>query len=130
MMVRNGTETRVASPAHPRFGSGVPIERTHDVHAAIGESTDQNLNLPLPDAGTYDGKAGLGTLARESLLIAWEALALRWQGRHPLASRRGRATPRDEMSWLRQALRVDPACEPVTMRLIALAEGVARGGNI
>ena len=32
-----------------------------------------------------------------------------------------------QRAWLRGALRVDPACEPVTLRLIALAEGVGRG---
>jgi hypothetical protein len=30
------------------------------------------------------------------------------------------------MAWLRLALRVDPACEPITMRLISLAESLDR----
>jgi len=68
----------------------------------------------------------MGALARESLLIAWEALALKWQHRHP--PRQG-ATAWEELAWLRHALQVDPACEPIALRLIALAEAIERQEN-
>lgn len=123
ILLRHGGDFRIAAPAAPVFADGIPVRWTHDALAAIGASTDATLTLPLPPAGVYDGKQGSGALARESLLVAWEALALRWQARHPLP---GRATTPDEISWLCQALAVDPACEPVAMRLMALGEAMER----
>ena len=117
-------EVRVASAADVRLGAGLPVTWTGDSGIVLGESTDANLRVPLPVPAVYEGMAaGLGGAASEALIVAWEALALRWQGRHALA--RG-AGPWEEMAWLRQTLRVDAACEPVTMRLIAVAEGSSR----
>ena len=124
VVLGHGDHTRLASPRNPTFAGGVSVLWTRDPSAAIANSTDPGLVLPLPPPGAYDGgTCGLGALARESVLIAWEALALRWQSRHPLA--RG-AGPWEELLWLREALEIDPACEPITLRLIGLAEGVAR----
>jgi hypothetical protein len=124
MLHSHGNQTCVASTICPTFAAGLRVRYTQDPTAAVPSSTDSNLILPLPHAGRYVGRApGLGALARESLLIAWEALALRWQSRHPLPHY---AEPWEELLWLRQALRVDPACEPITMRLIALAKGIER----
>ena len=83
--------------------------------------------VPLPVAGRYcaAGKgSGLHAVARESLIAGWEALALKWQARHTV-----RAEAEEELGWLRRALEVDPACEPVAMRLMALAEAVGRRGK-
>jgi hypothetical protein len=125
LLVRHGNRTRLASPRDPTFAAGLPVTWTRDATSAIEPSTDPALVVPLPPVGVYDGKAaGLGALARETLLLAWEALALRWQSRHLPA---GGAGPWEELAWLRGALRIDPACEPITMRLIAVAEAVARG---
>jgi len=124
LLVRHGHHTRLAAPRDPTFAAGLGVSWTRDPSAAIAASTDPALIVPLPPPGTYDGHAsGLGALARESVLIAWEALALRWQSRHPLFAGAG---PWEELLWLREALEIDPACEPITLRLIALAEGVAR----
>jgi hypothetical protein len=125
MLLEQGGEVRVAAAEDARIGAGLPVEWTGDERAAVGESTQRGLRVPLPSPGVYEGKAaGLGAVARESLIVAWEALALRWQGRHALPRR---ARPWEEMAWLRRTLRVDGACEPVTMRLVALAEGLQRG---
>jgi hypothetical protein len=127
LLIDHGHESRMVSPADAAFAAGVPVVWTEDARASIGASTDMHLTLPLPPRGRYSN-GGLHALARESLVIAWEALALKWQHRHPLA-RRGPQGPWGELAWLRQALRVDPACEPVAMRLIALAEAVERAGH-
>jgi hypothetical protein len=78
----------------------------------------------------------LHAMARESLIVAWEALALHWQHRHPPPkgpkskhARNSMDAAWDEMAWLRLALRIDPACEPVSMRLMALGEAVERGST-
>ena len=124
LLVGHGHYTRLATPDDPTFAAGLPVAFTDDPAAAIAGATDPALSIPLPSPGVYDGNAsGLGALAREALLIAWEALALRWQSRHPLFAGAG---PWEELLWLREALEIDPACEPITLRLIALAEGVAR----
>jgi hypothetical protein len=121
LLVGRAGGLRLAAPAAPSVG--VAVVFTGEAGSAIGESTERDLRLPLPPPGVYAGGAaeGLQALARESLLVAWEALALKWQSRHAV-----RATPWAELAWLRRALEVDPACEPVTMRLIAVAESLAR----
>jgi hypothetical protein len=128
VLLQHGDQTRLVSPQEAIFAAGLPVMWTREAMAEIAESTEPVLTVALPPMGMYGGSgSGLSALARESLLIAWEALALRWQGRHPLA---GGAGPWEELAWLREALRIDPACEPVTMRLIAVAEGVERRGGI
>jgi hypothetical protein len=124
LLIRHGEEVQLVSAADPAFAAGLSIIWTDDAQASIGASTDANLRVPLPRSGRYV-KGTSHALARESLLIAWEALALKWQHRHPLAKSRTRG-PWGELAWLRRALAVDPACEPVTMRLIALAEAIER----
>jgi len=90
----------------------------------VGESTEQDLVVPLPPVGRYKVGDPLHAVARESIITAWEALALRWQSRHPLRDR----TAWGEVTWLLKALEIDPACEPVAMRLMAVAEGIGRRG--
>jgi len=124
LLLRHGHQASLASPHDPTYAAGLPVLWTRDPSVTIRASTDPSLVIPLPPPAAYEGHStGLGALARESLLIAWEALALRWQSRHPLPAG---AAPWDELRWLRQALAIDPACEPITMRLIALAEGVEK----
>jgi hypothetical protein len=137
-----GTDVRLASQADPTFAAGLPVRWTTSPTDQIGASTDPDLVVPLPPPGQYGGQGNapgggvaaggdprLHAVARESLLIAWEALALKWQHRHPppkASTALGPAAAWEEMAWLRLALRIDPACEPVTMRLIALAEAIQR----
>jgi hypothetical protein len=128
LLLRHREQVRLASPHEAHFAAGLPVRWTREASAVVEESTESALAVALPPVGTYDGReTGLGALARESLLMAWEALALRWQSWHPLAAGAG---PWEELAWLRGALRIDPACEPVTMRLIAVAEGVERAERI
>jgi hypothetical protein len=145
LLIRSGSEIRLAPPPDPRFAAGFPIRWTLSPGEQIANSTEPELVVPLPPAGCYappatrlhapaevaadPARAKLHALARESLIVAWEALALRWQHRHPPVGARG-MTPREsawrEIAWLRRTLLVDPACEPVTMRLIALGEAIER----
>ncbi|MGN6369438.1 MAG: hypothetical protein ACTHN5_14360 [Phycisphaerae bacterium] len=125
LLLTNRNETRLAPLADPTFSAGLPVFTTTDGSKMIGPSTDPHLAVPLPPPGVYTARntPALHALLRESLLIAPEALALKWQHRHPP----GHANdPWEELAWLRLALRIDPACEPITMRLIALAEAVNR----
>jgi hypothetical protein len=141
LIQHNGTgETRLAAQADPTFAAGIPVRFVAAPSSdsppnapleTLGESTDPALTIPLPGPGEFQGsRPGPGALARESLLVAWEALALKWQRRHPPPRSSHTHDPREagwqEMAWLRLALRIDPACEPITMRLIALAEAVER----
>ncbi|HUO10880.1 MAG TPA: hypothetical protein VM008_21440 [Phycisphaerae bacterium] len=125
LLLQRGIHTRLASPADPTFAAGLPVQFTTNTTHMIGSSTDLHLTVPLPPPGIYTAKTGGGlhALLRESLLIAPEALALSWQHRHsPLRS----SDPWQELAWLRRALQIDPACEPISMRLIALAEAIER----
>ncbi len=122
LLLTHKNQTRLAPLADPTFAAGLPITTTTDPSKIIGPSTDEHLTVPLPPPGRYTS-GSLHALLRESLLIAPEALALKWQHRHPP----GHTTdPWEELAWLRLALRIDPACEPITMRLIALAEAINR----
>jgi len=140
LLIQHGPQTRLASAADPTFAGGLPIAWTDNPRTGLRESIAPDLTIPLPPPGRYSADAQVTTtkalhaMMRESLIIAWEALALRWQHRHPppkaSKSKRAHSTMDaawDEMAWLRLALRVDPACEPVSMRLMALAEAVERG---
>lgn len=122
LLTQQRNETRIASLADPSFAAGLPVRLTTEEKDVIGASTDPHLVVPLPPAGHY-ARGPLHALLRESLIIAPEALALKWQHRHPPPHR---ASPWEELAWLRLALRIDPACEPITMRLIGLAEAVER----
>jgi hypothetical protein len=123
LLIDHGGEVRLSTQADPTFAAGLPVEWTSDPKRMIGASTDGHLIVPLPPAGTYRAGDPLHAVARESLIVAWEALALKWQHRHPL---RKNAQPWDEIAWLRRALRIDPACEPISMRLMSLVELMER----
>jgi hypothetical protein len=140
-LMRAGGETRVVSPVDGTFAGGVPVRpRAENSEAvdptgamAFAAGKELGFTAPLPGDGMYDPRdveaRPFHAMGRETLLVMWETLALRWQMRHPL---RATGTSADatwrEMAWLRRALRVDPACEPAALRLVALAEAVARMG--
>jgi hypothetical protein len=128
LLLTHRNETRLAPLADPTFAAGLPVTITTDANKVIGASTDPDLTVPLPPPGTYTARNApvLHALLRESLLIAPEALALKWQHRHPPPALTASTDPWEELAWLRLALRIDPACEPITMRLIALAEAILR----
>jgi len=118
-------QTHLNSPAALRFADGLPIRFTTSPAEAINPLSP--MPIPLPPVNLYYPNNPLHSLARESLLIAWEVLALHWQSRHPLpAAPPSPATAWEELAWLRRTLLIDPACEPAAMRLIALAESVER----
>jgi len=118
-------EWRITSPADVTFAAGLPVRFTSDINDHIVPTDVDKLIVPLPPPGLYDPRdakaQGLHAIARESLLIATEALALKWQSRHPI-----RPQADEELAWCRLALRIDPACEPVAMRIIALCEALLR----
>ncbi len=126
-----GTGLRLCSLADGARGAGIEVTLTavaHAVEAAPPEAAHgrHGAALPLPVPGWHSGgrdaaSKGLHAMAGESLLLAWEALALKWQSRH-------RPAPGawQEIAWLQQTLTIDPACEPVLMRMMAVAEALAR----
>ena len=141
VLVRHGGQTRLVSPADLRIAAGLPVRFSMDAKAALDPvaaaefagSGAGDFAVPLPPAGIYDpadsSTRALHALAMESLLVAWETLALRWQSRHPLPAKGpSQDAAWRELAWLRQTLQVDPACEPAAMRLITLAESVGRAG--
>jgi hypothetical protein len=114
-------DTRLASLADPTFAGGLPVRFTTEPSDLIQPAPEGAVTVPLPPPGVYETGHPLHALAQESLLVAWEALALRWQARHRVG-----ADAWEEMAWQRLAMRIDPACEPAAMRFIALAEIVQR----
>jgi hypothetical protein len=126
LLLRHGEEVRVASPGDAAFAAGLTVQWTDNPKSTIGEATDINLKVPLPALAPTDRLTAshpMHAMVRESLIFAWEALALKWQHRHP-PFRTGGIW--EEMAWLRLALRIDPACEPIAMRLMSLAETAGR----
>ena len=116
VLLRCGNQWRLSSAADATFAAGLPVRW---VQHPSGQGVDNRSNageIVLPSAGIYPPGSAGATLAGESLLAAHELLALKWQSRHPV-----RAMRWAEMDWLRRAMRVDPACEPVLMRLLSLA---------
>jgi hypothetical protein len=124
-LLTHSKQSRLVAPSAARFVDGLPVRFTSDPKDTI--NPDAPAPIPVPPPNVYAPTHPLHALARESILLAWEALALHWQARHPLAP----ASPSpgaawDELSWLRKTLQIDPACEPVAMRLITVAESIER----
>jgi hypothetical protein len=116
-------QTRLVALGDPAFAAGLTVRWTADAGDMI-QSGDGEVTVPLPMPGVYEPGNPMHALARESLMVAWEGLALKWQARHPV---KGEAW--EQMAWQRLALRIDPACEPAAMRMIGLAEEVERGAT-
>lgn len=115
-LLRCGDCWRIVPAADPMFAAGLPVQWAQDTSDQVVGDLAQADKIVLPGAGVYSPGSAGARLAGESVLAAHELLALKWQARHPV-----RAVRWAEMAWLRQALRIDPACEPVLMRLLALA---------
>ncbi len=137
LVIQHATENRLVSLADPHFAAGIPVNFTAAPGPALPDTASLAFAITLPPPGTYGGESpGPGEMARESILLAWEALALKWQRRHPLKSHfapapHSQAAPDSQSAWqeidrLRSALRLDPACEPISMRIMSLAESLAR----
>ena len=117
-LLRSGNRWRISSTADPTFAAGLPVRWVqHPSGPEVGNTSNAD-EIALPPAGIYPPGSAGATLAGESLLAAHELLALKWQSRHPVRARRWA-----EMDWLRRAMRIDSACEPVLIRLLALAGG-------
>ncbi len=120
LLLVKGGEVRLCSPGWPRYCGGVTVEFTAGAGRVLLPKDMDGCVALLPAPGLYaPGTAGHG-MARESLLLAWEWLALKWQSCH-----RVRAQPWEELAWLRAARQVDGACEPVMMRMMELCRVLA-----
>jgi hypothetical protein len=125
LLMEHAGHVRLCSSADPHFAAGLDVRVTRTAGDVIKPDVLADMVVPLPPPRRYEPGDPLHAVARESLVIAWEALALKWQARHP-----ARAEAWEEIAWLRLALRIDPANEPITMRLIALAEAIARKPSV
>ncbi|HTV48206.1 MAG TPA: hypothetical protein VMG59_07160 [Phycisphaerae bacterium] len=121
LLGQTSAETRIYSLGAPHYAAGLPVLWSRDFSHLIEPASPEKLIVPLPWLGSYQPGNPAHTVARESLLLAWEALALKeipekieslglWQ----------------QMDVLRSIRPIDPACEPVVLRLIALAEQISR----
>lgn len=120
-MVRDRKNRYVASAVDPVAAAGLRVVRAESEKDVVDPEIRPEMTIQLPASGVYKPGTALHALARESLLVAWEALALKWQSRHAAP-----AEPWAELAHCREALRMDPACEPITMRLMAVAEAIAK----
>jgi hypothetical protein len=110
--------------AAPWSADAIACRITSDPGVIVEPAAPDRLIAIFPPPGLHVAGSAAQAQARESLLIVWEALGLRWQSRH-----HADAGPWGELAWLRAALTVDPASEPISMRLMALAEGIARNAG-
>lgn len=116
-----GTRIRLCATAAPRFTNGVEAQFAVDPQAKITPEMLEKQLLLLPPPGIYAPGSPGHDLAKESLLVGWEWLALRWQFCHLVKAR-----PWDELAWLRATREVDPACEPVMMRMVEICRLLAK----
>ncbi len=120
MLLRHGGQVRIASPHQSRFCRGLPlIWRSAELAETLPASPEQ-ICVALPPAGDYMPGAPGHTGAAESIILLYEALALKqlhqWKlpsGGWPL------------MAALRHIRLIDMACEPITIRLLREAETLA-----
>ena len=120
MLLEKGGRVRLCAPGRPRYCGGVGVEFSAEAGRALSAAELEGCVAVLPPPGLYAPGAAGHSLGREALLLAWEWLALKWQRQHPV-----RAEPWEELAWLRAARGVDPACEPVMMRMMELCRVLA-----
>lgn len=122
VLIRLAADVRLAPQSDPVFSAGLPVIWTRTRQNLL-PSEDPQFQAFLPPPGRYTAADPSHPIARETLLLGWEALALKWQRRHPPPHP---TDPWTEIAWLRLALRTDPACEPIAMRILSLAESLSR----
>ncbi len=98
----------------------VPVIWTTDPEQLIVPAAPENLIAILPPPGIYRPGDPHHAQARETLFLVWEALALGYLARRHQQRRDGWA----ELAVLRQARKIDPACERILMQMITLAESL------
>ncbi len=116
-LMRHGGQMRITSPHHPQYGSGLPLVWRPVEHAETLPASPEQICIALPPPGDYvPGMAG-HSCAAESIILLYEALALKqlhqWElpsGGWPL------------IAALRRIRLIDMACEPITIRLLHEAE--------
>ncbi len=121
VLVRGKTHISLCAAHDSVAAAGLRVTVPQSSKELVNPEINADMLIPLPPAGAYRPGTPRHAQARESLLIVWEALALKWQSRHQAAPE-----PRAELNGCRNALAIDPACEPITMRLITLAEKMAK----
>jgi hypothetical protein len=117
LLVRKGDRTHITHPLDAQLISGLPVvwRPAHDAETL--PEPPEKMCVALPPPGDYvAGMAGHSSTT-ESILLLYEALALRQIRRRQL--------PSDGwplMASLRKIRLIDMACEPVTIRLLREAE--------
>ena len=104
-----------------RGRSSVALQWTHDPGMFILPARPDALVAVLPPPGVYHPGNPRHGQARETLFLTFEALAMGWLGRQGKVSRDWA-----ELAILRQARRIDPACEQIFMRMMTVAQGLIR----
>ena len=98
---------------------GIAVLWTRDAGKLIAPGRLDTRVAILPMPGVYHPGNPHHAQARETLLLTFEALALNWLAQHS-ESAGGWA----ELSILRQARKIDPACERVLMRMMTVARSL------
>ncbi len=120
VLLQSGHQWWLASPYAPRLAVGLPVRWLGQAAPVTAPEADMPWTCPLAAPGFYAAGSPLAVMTGEAVLLAFEKLALQWQSRHAVP-----ADPWAKMALLRTARRIDPACEPVLMRLLALAQSLA-----
>ena len=122
-IVQHGQQWRIM-PVACKSGLGrqpgrfsVALQWTHDPGLAISPAQPDALVAVLPPPGVYHPGNPQHGQARETVLLTFEALAMGW-----LARQEKDFTGWAELTVLRQARNIDPACEPLLMRMMAAAQ--------
>ncbi len=102
-----------------RERSGVLMQWTHNPGTFISPARPGALVAVLPPPGVYHPGHPRHGQARETVLLTFEALAMGWLARQEKGS-----TGWAELAVLRQARNIDPACEPILMRMMSVAQSL------
>lgn len=104
---------------HHHGTNGIKVLWTNDVGRLITPANPEDLVAILPPPGIYRPGDPRHAQARETLFLVFEALALRWLARQGQQSGGWAA-----FAVLREARRIDPACERILMRMMNLLESL------
>lgn len=121
VLLQKGNQWWLASPYAARLALGLPVRWLRQAAPVTAPEAHEPWTCPLAVPGFYAAGSPLAVMTGEAVLLAFEKLALQWESRHAVP-----AQPWAKMALLRAARHVDPACEPVLMRLLALAQSLSR----
>ncbi len=123
-LISRGSQAVMCSPGRPLFAAGLPVLWRTAGGPATQPAKASDMQVILPKSGIYLPGSPEHAMTGESLLLAWEALALKAMSMQAWAMQMRRPSGWPLIAALRNLRRIDMACEPIAINLIKASEAL------